>query len=180
MQNAFGYTTFSLWFVECVLCWSKESTLVIPSFAVSYFCSPCFILAFGEPCAVIILRGRANMVPESQLSRGENLPLIGRREPQSTHVVIPQGTWEPAQWKPLWKTGQQAIQQDVKQPRYFCTGLIARHWTLETPGCLFLCLPHCLYSFYDHKDTPRSNMFLIIYVHPSLWKHVSVCLTNIQ
>ena len=37
------------------------------------------------------------MVPESQLSRGENLPLIGRREPQSTHVIIPQGTWEPAQ-----------------------------------------------------------------------------------
>lgn len=29
---------------------------------------------FGEPCAVVIPSGCANMVPESQLSRGENLP----------------------------------------------------------------------------------------------------------
>lgn len=146
--------------MERVLCWSRESTLVIPSFAASYFCSPCFILAFGEPCAMIILRGCANMVLESQLSCGENLPLIGRRKPQSTHVVIPQGAWEPAQWKPLWKSSQQAIQQDIKQHRYFCTVLIARHWTLEIPNCLLLCPPHCFYSFYDHRICTGAIRFL--------------------
>lgn len=177
-------TTFTLLFVQHLPCWSRESTLVNTPTPI---CSFLFLFTFLRFALLRSMsrdntRGLCQCGPKSKLSPGENPPPDWQeRAPKHPCCYFPPNMRVSSVKASLetWPGGHSAKR---KHHGYFQIVLISSMAKTLEFGNAWLsalsCLLYRLYSFYDHQRIHVSYM-LIIYVHPSLGKDVSMYLTDI-